>query len=311
MTQLPSGYAARAATLEDLPAVVGLFDALDAALGLAPATDIELLRGLYEMPSFDATRDSLLVTTPQGEIAGYADVDEQPEEESVATFGLVHPNHQGRGIGRFLLEAMETRALEISPRRPLTVRTSCSAGDLKGRALVHSLGYRRVRIFWHMERSLVDLAPSQLPPGVTIRRFREGDAQVFHSIEERAFQGQWGMTPLPFEEWANREMNQSRFQPETWLLAKADDENAGVLAGRGWATEGWVDTLAVLEEFRGRGVGGALLQRAFEIFRSNGYGRVALNVDSGNPTGATSFYEAQGMHVRRRWDVFNRQIAAG
>jgi mycothiol synthase len=311
MDELPQGYEMRAATQEDLPEVVRLFDAFDASFGLAPATDIQLLRGLFEVPTFDPTRDSFLITSPRGELAGYGDVDEQPQEESVATFGRVHPGHHGKGIGRFLLQAMEARALEMSPQRPLTVRTSCLADDARATALVHSQGYRQVRIFWHMERSLEDLAPSTPPVGVTIRSFRDGDAPIFHSIEERAFHGQWGMSPLPFEEWAERELEGKRFQPELWLLAQAEGENAGILAGRGWETEAWVDMLGVLEQFRGRGIGGALLRRAFELFGAAGYGRVALNVDSDNPTGATSFYEAHGMHVRRRWDVFHRQIAAG
>lgn len=311
MNELPQGYEVRAATQEDLPQVVRLFDSLDASFGLDPATDIELLRGLFEVSTFDAARDSFLITSPRGELAGYGDVDEQPQEQSVATFGRVHPGHHGKGIGRFLLRAMEARALEMSPRRPLTVRTSCLADDAKATALVHAHGYRRVRIFWHMARSLEDLRPLRLPEGVTIRSFREGDAPVFHSIEERAFRGQWGMAEQSFEEWAKLEMNSHRFQPEMWLLAQARGQNAGVLAGRGWTTEAWVDMLAVLEDFRGRGIGGALLERAFQMFRARGYGQVALNVDSDNPTGATSFYEAHGMHVRRRWDVFHRQIAAG
>jgi ribosomal protein S18 acetylase RimI-like enzyme len=96
-----------------------------------------------------------------------------------------------------------------------------------------------------------------------------------------------------------------------WLLAQAGKENAGVISSRGGETEGWVDMLAVLEDFRGRGIGGALLESAFHVFRAHGYGQVALNVDSDNPTGATNFYEAHGMHVRRRWDVYNRKISTG
>jgi hypothetical protein len=82
-----------------------------------------------------------------------------------------------------------------------------------------------------------------------------------------------------------------------------------MLIGRGWTVEAWVDSLGVLEEFRGRGIGGALLDRALRGFRDSGYKQVALNVDSANPTGATRLYEAHGMHVRRHWVVFNKPLA--
>jgi mycothiol synthase len=176
-------------------------------------------------------------------------------------------------------------------------------------SLLAGLGYRHVRDFLHMERSLDELETPNLPPGVAIRTFKEGDGPLFHSIDTRAFEGQWGMSARPFEEWEQRNLSGERFQPDACFLAEYEGQAAGVLMGRGWSAEAWVDSLAVLEGFRGRGIGGALLERAFRGFRDRGYRQVALNVDSANPTGATRLYEAHGMHVRRHWVVFNKPLA--
>jgi mycothiol synthase len=308
VTQIPPGYRVHPATVADLPGVVELFDALDAALGLAPATDIELLRGLFQVPGFDAESNTWLITGEDGELAGYGDAEERTQEGSVATFGRVHPDHRGKGLGRALLGLMESRAAMIAAGRPMTIRNSTVAEDEPAVALLETLGYRHVHDFLHMERSLDDLETREMPAGVTIRSFQEGDAPLFYSIDTRAFEGQWGMSPRPFEEWEARHLSGERFQPEACFLAEFEGRPAGMLIGRGWTVEAWVDALAVLEEFRGRGIGGALLDRAFRGFRDSGYRQVALNVDAANPTGATRLYEAHGMHVRRHWVVFDKPL---
>jgi mycothiol synthase len=289
--------------------VVELVDALDAVLGLSPATDIELLRGLFQVPGFDSVCNTWLVTAEDGELAGYGDAEERPGEDAVATFGRVHPDHRGKGIGRTLLGLMEARAAAIAGGRSMTIRNSVVAQDERALALLSDLGYRHVRDFLHMERSLDDLETAELPTGVRIRTFKEGDAPLFYGIDARAFEGQWGMSARPFEEWQARHLSGERFQPDSCFLAECKGEPAGMLIGRGWAVEAWVDSLGVLEEFRGRGIGGALLERAFRAFRDRGYKLVALNVDAANPTGATRLYEAHGMRVRRHWVILNKPLA--
>ncbi|MEA2485226.1 MAG: mycothiol synthase, partial [Actinomycetota bacterium] len=181
--------------------MVELFDALDAVLGLSPATDIELLRGLFQVPGFDAVRNTWLITAEDGELAGYGDAEERPEEGAVSTFGRVHPGHHGKGIGRALVALMEARAAAIAAGRSMTIRNSIVAQDERALALLSSLGYRHVRDFLHMERSLDDLETPELPAGVSIRTFNDGDAPLFYSIDTRSFEGQWGMSARPFEEW--------------------------------------------------------------------------------------------------------------
>jgi mycothiol synthase len=283
-----------------------MFDTFDATYGLAPGMDLEAFRQLFGIPGFDPEHNTFLIFAADGELAGYGDSDEQIEEGAVTTFGRIHPDHLGKGLGGWLFRRLETRAVEIAAERPLALRATALELDTRAIRLFEMLGYSHVRDFWHMERSLEDLPQIAAPPGVTIRTFREGDARSFHRIEVESFRGQWGTSPLPFEDWAKLHLQGEGFSRELWFIAECDGRDAGIVACRRGDKDGWVASLGVLEEFRGRGIGGALLRHVFHMFRAHGYRTVALNVDSNNPTGATKLYEAQGMRVRRRWAVYDK-----
>ena len=97
------------------------------------------------------------------------------------------------------------------------------------------------------------------------------------------------------------------YDPALWLLARDGGVPVGALTASAGDDVGWVDYLAVLGSHRGRGIGSALLRRAFATFAARGLGRVRLNVDAENVTGATAVYERVGMRVVNRWDLWERR----
>jgi mycothiol synthase len=74
--------------------------------------------------------------------------------------------------------------------------------------------------------------------------------------------------------------------------------------------EGWVKYLAVLGAYRRRGVGEALLRRAFATYAGKGLTRAGLGVDLANPTEAARLYRAVGMHPLYEANIYQRTIAA-
>ncbi len=96
-------------------------------------------------------------------------------------------------------------------------------------------------------------------------------------------------------------MRSPSYDPTLWLLARDGGTPVGVLNASAGDDGGSVDWLAVLPSHRGRGLGTALLRRAFAAFAALGLRRVTLNVDAENPTGATGVYERVGMRVVNRW----------
>ncbi len=143
---------------------------------------------------------------------------------------------------------------------------------------------------YKMEIDLHDLPAPQLPEGfhwvawqptlselhadVLYSSFEnEVDALVFTSLGERA-----GCRAL-MNELARR----STFIPAaTWLLAQ-DDQPCGTIQGlRERSGVGAIQNLGILPQYRGRGLGIALLLQALHGFRQSGVSRTVLEVTAQN-----------------------------
>ena len=126
---------------------------------------------------------------------------------------------------------------------------------------------------------------------------------------DEAFEDHWDHHPEPFERWAEDWAQGAGYDPSLWRLAWADERLVGALTAAAHGDQGWVTLLGVRAEARGRGIAAALLRRAFEGFATRGVRSVVLAVDAANPTGATALYERVGMHVVKRFDLWERPVA--
>ena len=99
----------------------------------------------------------------------------------------------------------------------------------------------------------------------------------------------------------------NKHDPALTFLALDGDEIAGVAVNR-YRDIAWVGQLAVRRPWRKRGLGLALLLHSFNEFYERGDRTVGLSVDSESWTGATRLYEKAGMHVTRRFDMYEKVI---
>ena len=129
------------------------------------------------------------------------------------------------------------------------------------------------------------------PPDVSIHPFTEAHAAPAHALMMAAYGPDEGSVP-PFGVWWPELERDSEYDPELVFLARTGD---GRLAGicQCW-TSAFVKDLAVAPDFRGRGIGEALMLSAFEAFRARGAAHVDLKVLSGN-TRAIRLYQRLGM----------------
>jgi ribosomal protein S18 acetylase RimI-like enzyme len=100
-------------------------------------------------------------------------------------------------------------------------------------------------------------------------------------------------------------MTSDGFDPACWWLAENDGQLAGVCLT--W-TGGWVKDLAVTNEWRGKGLGKAVLLFALGEHQRRGTPRVGLKVDGVNPTGAAQLYERVGFRVIKRLRVYVKKL---
>jgi GNAT superfamily N-acetyltransferase len=160
-----------------------------------------------------------------------------------------------------------------------------------------------------MEAELVGpLTVEDSPAGIDIAPIRyPDDLRAVHAILDSAFQADPSHHPEPFESWLEEETGTPDFDASLWLIAREGEAPVGTLTASIGNGIGWVDYLGVLARARGRGVGAALLRRAFATFAERGVRIVRLSVDAENPTGATALYERVGMRVVWGWDLWERR----
>lgn len=228
-------------------------------------------------------------------------------DDETDCWAAVHPDQRGRGLSTTLLAKVEERARERGSRR---LKAGMFAENTAARALFDGLGFREARHYFHM-RIVFDGPPPQpvLPAGIELDTFRKEDALAFHSALGDAFGEEWGFLALPFEEWERARLNAPDTDTSLWFVARDGDEIAGVnRCDPRKHGGGWIGALGVRKDWRRRGIGLALLQRAFVEFHRRGEPHVGLGVDADNPTGATRLYESAGMAVLTEDVVFELEL---
>ena len=133
------------------------------------------------------------------------------------------------------------------------------------------------------------------PDGFAVRTFRDDDASALHALLVHGYR-HGGGSVAPFAAWLPALTGDVEFDPELVVLAEA----AGGLAAASicW-TSAFVKDLVVHESWRRRGLGEALLRRAFRTFEERGAHHVDLKVEADNPP-AIRLYERVGMRVVER-----------
>lgn len=246
---------------------------------------------------------------------------------SVWLSGTVHPEHRRRGLGRQLLRWQLERAQQVHAERHPTVAANlmCNASEANVglAALAKSEGLKELRYWFEMVRSLEHpdppLPPVLPPAGVRIGSYvqeRDDDVRCAHNV---AFDGHFGSTERDIEEWRGYFTGSRSFRPELSLLAEGRGaEIAGYLlayvyeadvVARG-RREVYVGQIGTLPDYRGRGVGSALMATALGQWSAAGHQESYLGVDTANGTGALGLYERAGYRVHKRSTSWGRQIPA-
>jgi len=306
---LPGGYEFRAPTPDDLDAVAAVLiaDDLDDAGGVVLDADF-LLTG-WNRSDFDLATDAWVVVDRADSIVAYGQIMHQGPG-IVGSWGIVHPAERGRGLGPPLLDRIERRADDLLTDLPdPRFRHSINAGDGAAASMLRARGLHPVRHFWHMGIDLeATIDRGRDPDEIEIGGIDpETDLTAMHAVLTEAFAEDWDYHPDPFDRWAADYASGPNYDPTLWLIARDGKATVGALTADASDDRGWVGEIGVLATHRGRGIAGALLRRSFATFAARGVGRVMLNVDAENPTGATALYEGVGMRIIKRWDLWERR----
>lgn len=235
-----------------------------------------------------------LLLRQDGELVGYAQLeDTDPVEPPTGEFA-VHPAHRGRGYGRQLGQAL----LKESGKR---LRVWAHGGHPAARHLAQVLGLSLFRELRQMRRPLTGSSAPALPEpvfpeGVTLRTFRPGeDDAAWLALNAASFAHHPEQGSLTQRDLDDRKA-QPWFDPSGFFLA----EREGRLVGFHWTKVhsagqlGEVYVLGVAPGEQGSGLGKALTSVGLRhLERDRGLPTAMLYVDADN-LAAVSVYERLG-----------------
>jgi mycothiol synthase len=310
---LPEGFSARTPGWDDADAVAGLIEACILADGGEDSTTTEEL--LDDWHDVDLATEAVVVSAPDGRIAGYADVVNRANVV-VSVYGYVHPEYRGRGVGAYLVawgeDWTQDRISQASEDARVVVQHYVSASNESARHLLEGAGYAPVRTVYTMAIDLGQAPPPpEWPEGLRVRTFVPGhDERTAHEAVEDAFRDVWGRPHSPFERFVKMTEHEV-FDPSLWFLARDGPEIAGLILCKLVAGQGWVDVVGVRRPWRGRGLGLALLRHAFGEYHRRGVKRIGLSVDAESVTGAPRLYSRAGMRVTNSYVVYQTEQRPG
>ena len=253
---------------------------------------VEMGREMYA--SILASADGAFVAELEGRIVGEADA-------SGGWIDLgVEPSVRRRGIGTALL-----REAEAAATAEPTLLTALQS-DPPGARFAQANGYDKAWEVWLMGIDLPDAIPEpEWPEGVSVRTYggEDAEAREIKDLLDLAYAEEFHHQPATFEHWSRFMFEDPMFDANVWFLAVAEGKIVG--AALNW-DEGYIKDLVVHPEWRGRGLGKALVHQTFREFKQRGLPRVTLKTDSNNPTDAWRLYERVGMSKERTYEVFQK-----
>lgn len=179
--------------------------------------------------------------------------------------------------------------------------------DERLRAAWQSFGFQFLRQYFTMRLSIGAVADSALPSSIVIRQLdvaSDAELRLWHSLHQRAFANHFGFAPRPFDKWLELINGESAFDPDGVWLAELDGVAVGFCECSDEFAEdsrGYISSIGVVDEARGRGVGEALLRKGIAYCAKKGFVGVELNVDTGNESGALRLYEKVGFAAESSW----------
>lgn len=288
--------------------IASLRSAVDLADGRPIVSTEDEIAEEWVLPYVDLARDVRVVRVdgrPVGNVFTYF-LDSEEKELRCYVFGGVHPEHRGCGMGRVLMEWGVGHARALLEARqstlPKFVRAEALAeGDSTWR-LCMRFGMEPVRWFADLHRPTAP--PLSLPPPVGFRVVPWDGARTAEllAVKNSAFRDHWGSTPTSPEGWEQMTAGWGSSTQSSFMALDDGGSIIGLLLSHRYESDdevvgsryGWIDELATLREWRGRGVASHLIMHALNEYDRRGWTHAALGVDTDNPTGAHGLYTSLG-----------------
>ena len=288
---------------------------------------VDMIRNEWQDTRLNLDLDTWVAINQADDYIAVAEVwfDDPDNDESVITRHVgfnMHPAY--RESNGDLMDQMLEEAMDHAVGRPLdqlnqnyVLRAWASAHDKWKHKILTSHGFEHSHCGYTMiYEDLADLPSVSSIPEVSIERWTpKRDRGLWKALNE-GFSTEDSFVPLSWDEWQSL-YHSGRMDPELWNLAV--DQTSGRVVGLAISEidrefnrttnrkDGWIVDLAVIEPWRGYGIGRALLLTAMHTLRDAGINAVKMGIDSTDPSRATLLYDSlgflimQGSHTYHKW----------
>lgn len=232
-------------------------------------------------------------------------------------YGEVDPPRRGCGIGRQVLGWQLDRATAGLAGRdvPGFARIYRGADEPDADRLTARFDLRPVRWFEDLLRPLdppLEVAP---PEGVEIVAWDTSRHDELLEVRNTAFADHWGSVPLSATQWHD-DLAAEEFRADLSVMAVADGAIIGFSRNEFYAQDeelsgrrdGWIQLLATLRDWRGRGVASALIGASLDRFRDAGFTHAMIGVDRENLSGAAGLYRRLGFQPTYQSVCYERRV---
>jgi len=280
---VPENASIRNFTWADVPAWTALINELSGATGSEEELDTDFKHLFLAQPNLNAETNCFLAEVGDDVAAGMARISHEPAISRVVAEVAVLPGHRRRGVGRQLLD----RAIErVGELKASVLHIQVPVLSRGGRFLLEDSGFNAARRYWRLAAAVDGVGANPLPSGYSIRPFElDRDEQTLTDLQNVAFTGSWGYAPNTVEEISAR----VRLRP--W-------ESDGILlllfgqqvCGYNWTqrpkhsdvSTGYIGMTGVHPDYRGQGLGRAIVSAGMAYLESKGAKTVKLEVDHSN-----------------------------
>ena len=276
----------------DIDAITCLSNEIGGVSGTAKALDADGMRAALSVPGCDPERHCF-VAEHAGKPVGYSLIAyEEPISRAVASGGVLE-GHRGKGIGRALLRRVVEHAEELGVD-VLHVEAGVTHSDAQH--LLASHGMEVVKSLWKMRWQCTEVPDVNLPAGFAVRSLVAGqDEETLTDLQNVSFEENWGFSPNTVEQIRTR-VEHNRGGPESILFitegsvtedgitehSKPAAYNWTMFLSDGESSSGVVAMTGVHPDYRGRGIGRAVVTAGIAYLVERGASVVELEVDAEN-----------------------------
>lgn len=242
----------------------------------------QAMHNLLGRPGYKPERD-LFVAEIANDVVGYLDINAEARIGRAVLEVLVFPEYRRQGIARELYRQATPRVKSTGVR---VVHVNVCEDNTTSCLVLEKTGFSRVRRFYELTVDLVAVPAPSPPAEFSIRPFREGEEATLTELQNRAYAGSWGYNPNTVEDivYATSITNNARGG-----ICLALDKDIPV--GYFWVRTEYIEQdkrrgrlamLGVDPDYRGEGIGRALLLAGLSCLKDGGLQVARLTVDSEN-----------------------------